>query len=93
MYLSDELTREERQHAKVQQSIDSLQKDMVRLNSLLVEKRGLQGKLEQSNILLEKDFIHNLKVNRAVISACISHCMVVQLKPSTMSLPTAGLII
>ena len=50
----------------MQHNIDSLQKDMVRLNTLVTEKRGQQEQLEHNNILLEKDFIHTLKVNLAL---------------------------
>lgn len=60
---SGELAREQSEGARVQHNIDSLQKDMVRLNTLVTEKRGQQEQLEHNNLLLEKDFIHALKVN------------------------------
>lgn len=59
---SDELTGEETSFVDVKKSIETLQKDMVRLNGLITGKKGEQYKLEQSNTLLEKDFISALKV-------------------------------
>ena len=72
MHLSGELAREQKEGAQVHHNIESLQKDMVRLSTLLTEKRGQQEKLEQSNNLLEKDFIHALKVRE--IHKLPSHC-------------------
>jgi len=46
----------------VEHGIASLQKDMVRLNTLITDKRGQQEKLVQGNILTENDFINALKV-------------------------------
>lgn len=43
-----------------------LQKDLTRLSTLLVEKKGQQENMEQSNILLETDFIRALKVCNTV---------------------------
>ena len=48
----------------VEHGIASLQKDMVRLNALITEKRGEQEKLAQGSTLAENDFIHALKVGR-----------------------------
>ena len=58
------LSSEQREHSKVEHGIASLQKDMVRLNALITEKRGEQEKLEQGSTLAENDFIHALKVGR-----------------------------
>ena len=56
------LAREEKDRAAVQHSIAALQKDMVRLSSLITDKRGEQERLVQSNVLMENDFVHALKV-------------------------------
>lgn len=56
------LGQEEKEMTQVNQSISSLQKDMVRLNALITDKRGQQEKLVQGNVLMENDFIHALKV-------------------------------
>ena len=58
------LSSEQKDHSKVEHGIASLQKDMVRLNALITEKRGEQEKLEQGSTLAENDFIHALKVGR-----------------------------
>lgn len=57
-----ELETEDRHHAQVQHSIDMLQRDMVRLSTLITEKRGKQGQLEEHNTLMEKGFVLNLEV-------------------------------
>lgn len=64
--LTDELTAEEKYFIDVKYSIETLQKDMVRLNTLITEKKGEHYKLEQSNTLLEKDFISALKVSKSL---------------------------
>ena len=56
------ITREKKEHSKVEHGIASLQNDMVRLNTLITEKRGDEEKLQQENILAENDFIYALKV-------------------------------
>ena len=58
------LSSEQKEHSMVEHGIASLQKDMVRLNTLITEKRGEQEKLEQGSTLAENDFIHALKVGR-----------------------------
>ncbi len=58
--------------------IGSLQKDMVRLNTLITDKRGKQERLAQGNILTENDFINALKV--MLHSPTVQHrCMYVLL--------------
>lgn len=57
-----ELADEDKNYCGVKHSIESLQKDMVCLNKLITDKRGEQSRLEQSNTLLEKDFVSALKV-------------------------------
>ena len=56
------LAQEEKEMTQVNNSISSLQKDMVRLSTLITDKRGQQEKLVQGNVLMENDFIHTLKV-------------------------------
>ena len=66
LFLKGTLSHEEKEQAKVEHGISSLQKDMVRLNTLITEKRGQQEKLVQGNILTENDFINALKVSQQV---------------------------
>ena len=47
----------------MQQSISRLQHEMVRLSTVIAEKRGEQERLEQGNVLMENDFVHALKVS------------------------------
>lgn len=56
------LNHEEKEQLRVEHEIGSLQKDMVRLSTLISEKRGQQEKLTQGNILSENDFVNALKV-------------------------------
>lgn len=35
---------------------------MIKLNTLIAEKRGLQERLEEKNVIAENDFTHVLKV-------------------------------
>ena len=67
LFLTGTLSYEEKEQAKVEHGISSLQKDMVRLNTLITEKRGQQERLVQGNILSENDFINALKVSQQVI--------------------------
>jgi len=46
----------------VEHRISGLQKDLTRLSTLLMQKKGQQEVLEQSNVLQETDFIRALKV-------------------------------
>lgn len=55
--------QEERDKARVEHNISSLQKDMVRLNTLISKKRGEQDRLVHGAILAEKDFVNALKVS------------------------------
>ena len=70
-YLLGDLAGEEKQYFSIQRGIESLQKDMVRLNSLITDKRGEQDQLEQGNILIEKDFISSLKVKTLLLYASL----------------------
>jgi len=62
---SEKLIVEDHECAGVEHRISGLQKDLTRLSTLLMEKKGQQQNLEQSNILLETDFIRALKVGKA----------------------------
>ena len=57
------LSTEQKSYSTTQRSIESLQKDMVKMNMLISSKKGEQDKLEQGNSLIEKDFVHSLKVS------------------------------
>ena len=73
MCCAELLEREEKERWQVQHGIGSLQKDMVRLNTLITAKRGHQERLEQGNILTENDFIHTLKV--CIYCTCVATYM------------------
>jgi len=45
-----------------ERDIGTVEKEMMKLNMLLYKKRGLHHELEQSNSLMESDFIGSLKV-------------------------------
>ena len=44
-----------------------MQLDMVRLNTIIAEKRGREQNLVQDTVLLENDFVGELKVRRACL--------------------------
>ena len=52
----------ERDILEVTRGIESLHKDTVKLNGLITLKRGEQEGLQQSNVLVESDFVNTLKV-------------------------------
>ena len=52
----------EREILEVNRSIESLHKDTVKLSGLITLKRGEQEGLQQSNMLVESDFVNTLKV-------------------------------
>ena len=52
----------EREILEVNRSLESLHKDTVKLNGLITLKRGEQEGLQQSNMLVESDFVNTLKV-------------------------------
>ena len=57
-----EVEAHERDILEVNRSIEALHKDTVKLNGLITLKRGEQEGLQQSNILVESDFVNTLKV-------------------------------
>ena len=46
----------------IERSIQHMQNDMIKLNLLLHRERGIEQNLQQSNVLMENDFIGALKV-------------------------------
>ena len=60
----------------MQQNISRLQHEMVRLSTVIAEKRGEQQKLEQGNVLMENDFVHALKVGGERSLAAVHVCTV-----------------
>ena len=56
----------------MEHGIASLQKDMVRLNTLVTQKRGEQDRLVQGTVLAENDFIHALKASIRLILPTIT---------------------
>ena len=62
LLLSGTLFQEQKECAQIQHSIASHRNDMIKLNTLIAEERGLQERLEEKNILAENDFTHALKV-------------------------------
>ena len=61
-FISGALSQEQKECAQIQHSITSHQNDMIKLNTLIAEKRGLQERLEEKNVIAENDFTHVLKV-------------------------------
>lgn len=61
-HFTGQLEREKKESGTVQQSISRLQHEMSRLSTVITEKRGEQQRLEQSNVLMQNDFIYTLKV-------------------------------
>ena len=53
---------EEREQSVIQQSVTSLQRDMIKLNSLITQKKGEHLKLEHGSAIAENLFISSLKV-------------------------------
>ncbi|XP_032234443.2 coiled-coil domain-containing protein 40 [Nematostella vectensis] len=47
--------------ASIERNIRSMQNDMTKLNTLITKEHGYKENLEQSNILMETDFIQSLK--------------------------------
>lgn len=61
-HFTGQLEREKKESGTVHQSISRLQHEMSRLSTVITEKRGEQQRLEQSNVLMQNDFIYTLKV-------------------------------
>lgn len=59
--LDDEVCGHEKEIREVNKGIESLHKDIVKLNALITHKRGEEESLQQGNILVEGDFVATLK--------------------------------
>lgn len=78
-----ELVQHQKEAKNVERNISQLQHDMVKLNTLVANKKSEQEDLEQGNLLMEGDFVHTLKVcNMSLpmlgsVCACCAHivCM------------------
>jgi len=57
-----ELVQHQKEAKNVERNISQLQHDMVKLNTLVANKKSEQEDLEQGNLLMEGDFVHTLKV-------------------------------
>ncbi|XP_065888442.1 coiled-coil domain-containing protein 40-like [Dysidea avara] len=56
-----ELVQHQKETKNVERNISQLQHDMVKLNTLVADKKSEQEDLEQGNLLMEGDFVHTLK--------------------------------
>ena len=61
-YAAGEIEMEKSEALEQERDIGTVEKEMMKLNMLLYKKRGLHHELEQSNSLMESDFIGSLKV-------------------------------
>lgn len=57
----DEIHKEMTEINEKERSIKHMQNDMLKLNTLLHRERGTEHTLQQSNILMENDFVGGLK--------------------------------
>jgi hypothetical protein len=48
----------------IRRNIRNMENDMIKLNMLLHKEKGTEYGLQQGNILMENDFIGNLKVSQ-----------------------------
>ena len=62
MFVSAEINRQGSDTAEIERSIRNMQNDMLKLNMLLHQEKGMGQDLQQANILKENDFIGSLKV-------------------------------
>lgn len=46
----------------IERSIRNMQNEMTKLNTLITKEKGMKDSLEQSNILMEDEFIRTLRV-------------------------------
>ena len=56
----------------IERSIQHMQNDMIKLNLLLHRERGIEQNLQQSNVLMENDFIGALKVRTQRCVMCLT---------------------
>ena len=63
MHFSDEINRVQTDTKDIERNIKHMQNDMLKLNTLLHEERGMEHDLQQSNVLKENDFVGSLRVS------------------------------
>ena len=61
-YNAGELGSHSNEISDIERNIRSMQNDMTKLNQLITKEHGYKMDLQQSNILMENDFILSLKV-------------------------------
>ena len=59
--ISREIESNEKELVKLQRNFASLQRDVVKLDTLISENRGVQESLANSNVLMETEFLRKLK--------------------------------
>lgn len=59
--LPEQLESEQQELTDLERNMKTLRRDLLKLNTLLSNNRQLSQALEQENVLMETDFIHNLK--------------------------------
>eukprot|EP00055_Hartaetosiga_balthica_P005217 m.14997 g.14997 ORF g.14997 m.14997 type:complete len:944 (-) comp4404_c0_seq1:584-3415(-) len=59
--LNDELSGHERDLGKQQRGFAQLQKELLKLNTLVAKHRGVQEDLQQTNVLMQDEFTRKLK--------------------------------
>ena len=65
-----EVSSEERDIQGISKGIQNLHKDLQKLGSLVTVKKGEQDLLQQSNLLIEGNFVSTLKVRISAASGC-----------------------
>ena len=60
-FTSDEINRQKNEIGDKERSIRNMQNDILKLNMLLHKEKGTEQTLQQSNILMENDFMGGLK--------------------------------
>jgi hypothetical protein len=52
----------------IERNIRNMQNEMTKLNTLITKEKGTKDNMEQSNILMEDEFIRTLKVRISDVS-------------------------
>lgn len=60
-----------REENEVEKSNTMLQRDLLKLNTLLSKNTQLRYALEQENAVMETEFLHKLKVSSCFLFSCI----------------------
>uniref|UniRef100_A0AAY4AGM5 Coiled-coil domain-containing protein 40 n=1 Tax=Denticeps clupeoides TaxID=299321 RepID=A0AAY4AGM5_9TELE len=61
MLIQNEITQEQQEQTSLERQTNALNLDLQKLNSLLSQKNTQQQTLKQDNILMENEFLHDLK--------------------------------